>query len=131
MRLVRRMVAAAEGITPQYEIIFVNDGSRDSSLLRLKAACAHSDRLHYINFSRNFGHQIAITAGMDYAKGAAVVTIDGDLQDPPELIAEMYAEYRAGFKVIYAKRRARKGETLFKRVTALCVLPHSGTTGFF
>src|SRR4051812_22334934 len=58
--LVRRMVAAAESITPQYEIIFVNDGSRDSSLLRLKAACAHSDRLHYINFSRNFGHQIAI-----------------------------------------------------------------------
>ena len=116
--LVRRMVAVGESITPRYEIIFVNDGSRDSSLLKLKQVCAQYDRLHYINFSRNFGHQIAITAGMDYAKGAAIVTIDGDLQDPPELIAEMYAEYEAGYKVIYAKRRARKGETVFKRFTA-------------
>ena len=85
--LVRRMLAAAESITPQYEIIFVNDGSRDSSLLKLKEVCATHERLHYINFSRNFGHQIAITAGMDYARGKAIVTIDGDLQDPPELIA--------------------------------------------
>ncbi len=116
--LVRRMRAAAESITPQYEIIFVNDGSRDSSLEKLRAACAGNERLHFINFSRNFGHQIAITAGMDYARGEAIVTIDGDLQDPPELIVEMYAEFRAGYKVIYAKRRARKGETFFKRFTA-------------
>ena len=116
--LVRRMVAVGEGITPRYEIIFVNDGSRDSSLLKLKEACAQHDKLHYINFSRNFGHQIAITAGMDYARGNAIVTIDGDLQDPPELIAEMYAQFEAGYKVIYAKRRARKGETFFKRFTA-------------
>src|SRR5690606_19626562 len=116
--LVRRMVAAAEGITPHYEIIFVNDGSRDSSLQQLQAACASHDRLHFINFSRNFGHQISITACMDYAKGAAVVTIDGDLQDPPELIGEMYDQYLAGYKVVYAKRRARKGETFFKRFTA-------------
>lgn len=116
--LVRRMVAAAERITPDYEIIFVNDGSRDTTLEKLKAACTGHGRLHFINFSRNFGHQIAITAGMDYARGAAVVTIDGDLQDPPELIAEMYAAYQKGFKVVYAKRRARKGETFFKRFTA-------------
>ena len=116
--LVRRMVAAAESITPSYEIIFVNDGSKDTSLEKLKAACALHDKLHYVAFSRNFGHQIAITAGMDYAKGDAIVTIDGDLQDPPELIAEMYAEYQKGFKVVYAKRRARKGETFFKRFTA-------------
>lgn len=116
--LVRRMVAAAESITAEYEIIFVNDGSRDNSLAKLKAACAGKPKLHYLAFSRNFGHQIAITAGMDYARGAAIVTIDGDLQDPPELIAEMYAEYQAGFKVVYAKRRVRKGETFFKRFTA-------------
>jgi dolichol-phosphate mannosyltransferase len=116
--LVRRMTAAAESITPSYEIIFVNDGSRDNSLALLKEACAGNPRLHYIAFSRNFGHQIAITAGMDYARGEAIVTIDGDLQDPPELIKEMYAEYEAGFKVVYAKRRARKGETFFKRFTA-------------
>lgn len=116
--LVQRMAAAAQSITPDYEVIFVNDGSRDGSLLKLKAACAGNPKLHYIAFSRNFGHQIAITAGMDYAKGDAIVTIDGDLQDPPELIKEMYAEYQAGFKVVYAKRRARKGETFFKRFTA-------------
>ena len=116
--LVRRMVAAAESITSQYEIIFVNDGSKDSSLAKLKAACANKEKLHYIAFSRNFGHQIAITAGMDYARGAAIVTIDGDLQDPPELIAEMYAQYQAGYKVVYAKRTVRKGETFFKRFTA-------------
>lgn len=116
--LVRRMVAAAEHITPDYEIIFVNDGSKDSSLQKLKLACKAHPKLHYLNFSRNFGHQIAITAGMDYSRGNAIVTIDGDLQDPPELIAEMFAEYRAGYKVVYAKRKIRKGETFFKRFTA-------------
>lgn len=116
--LVRRMTAAAELITQDYELIFVNDGSRDASLHKLHLQCAANPRLHYISFSRNFGHQIAITAGMDYASGAAVVTIDGDLQDPPELIAAMYEQYQQGFKVVYAKRLARKGETFFKRFTA-------------
>jgi len=116
--LVRRMVAAAQSVTDKYEVIFVNDGSRDSTLSKLKAACAGNDRLHYISFSRNFGHQIAITAGMDYSSGDAIVTIDGDLQDPPELISEMYQEYKEGFKVVYAKRSKRKGETFFKRFTA-------------
>lgn len=117
--LVERMVSAAESITPDYEIIFVNDGSRDTSLLKLKEACAKNPlRLHYISFSRNFGHQVAITAGMDFAKGDAVVTIDGDLQDPPELIKDMYQEYLNGYKVVYAKREKRKGETFFKLLTA-------------
>ena len=116
--LVRRMVAAAESTTPNYEIIFVNDGSKDGSLLKLKAACDLNKHLHYISFSRNFGHQIAITAGMDHARGNAIVTIDGDLQDPPELIPGMYEEYKNGYKVVYAKRTKRKGESFFKLFTA-------------
>jgi glycosyltransferase involved in cell wall biosynthesis len=117
-QLVERLTGAAANVTPDYEIIFVNDGSRDSSLQKLKVACATNNRLHYISFSRNFGHQVAISAGMDYAKGEAIVTIDGDLQDPPELMTQMYAEYLNGSKVVYAKRTARKGETFFKLFTA-------------
>lgn len=116
--LQRRLVAAASSITDRYEIIFVNDGSRDASLLKLKAVCELNPKLHYISFSRNFGHQIAITAGMDYARGQAIVTIDGDLQDPPELIPEMYQQYTNGYKVVYAKRSKRKGESFFKLLTA-------------
>mgnify|MGYP002376780605 CR=1 FL=1 len=116
--LQRRLVAAAQSVTENYEIIFVNDGSKDASLLKLKAVCDLNPKLHYISFSRNFGHQIAITAGMDYAKGNAIITIDGDLQDPPELIPEMYQQYAAGYKVVYAKRTKRKGESFFKLVTA-------------
>lgn len=117
-QLVQRMSDAAQSVTDSYEIIFVNDGSRDASLLKLKEACAKDPKLHYISFSRNFGHQIAITAGMDYASGDAIVTIDGDLQDPPELIPEMYKQYLEGYKVVYAKRSKRKGETFFKLFTA-------------
>lgn len=116
--LVRRMSEAAQSVTESYEIIFVNDGSKDSSLARLKDACDKDNRLHYISFSRNFGHQIAISAGMDYSSGDAIVTIDGDLQDPPELIPEMYRQYTSGYKVVYAKRTKRKGETFFKLFTA-------------
>lgn len=116
--LQRRMVAAAESITGSYEIIFVNDGSKDATLLKLKAACDLHPKLKYISFSRNFGHQIAITAGMERAKGDAIVTIDGDLQDPPELIPEMYVQYQNGYKVVYAKRHKRVGESFFKLFTA-------------
>lgn len=116
--LVQRMVAATESITPDYEIIFVNDGSKDASLLKLKAACDLQPKLKYISFSRNFGHQIAITAGMDHTKGEAIITIDGDLQDPPELIPKMYEEYKNGYKVVYAKRHKRAGESFFKLFTA-------------
>ncbi|WP_276132933.1 glycosyltransferase family 2 protein [Polluticoccus soli] len=116
--LVRRMVNAAVSVTPDYEIIFVNDGSKDRSLEKLKLASQSNERIHYISFSRNFGHQIAISAGMDKARGEAIVTIDGDLQDPPELIKEMYEQFQAGYKVVYAKRSKRKGETFFKLFTA-------------
>lgn len=116
--LQRRMVAAAESVTENYEIIFVNDGSKDGSLLKLKATADIHPKLKYISFSRNFGHQVAITAGMEHAKGNAIVTIDGDLQDPPELIPKMYEEYKNGYKVVYAKREKRVGESFFKLFTA-------------
>jgi len=116
--LIRRIVSSIEQVTMRYEVIFVNDGSTDRTQEILKAICRDNARIHYISFSRNFGHQIAISAGMDFSTGDAIVTIDGDLQDPPELIAEMYREYQAGFKVVYAKRKVRKGETWFKRFTA-------------
>ena len=108
--LVRRLVEACNKITDSHEIILVNDGSRDTTMLKLKDACEGNPKVHYISFSRNFGHQMAITAGMNYAVGDAIVTIDGDLQDPPELIADMYREFLNGNKVVYAKRKTRKGE---------------------
>lgn len=116
--LVKRLADTAEQISSAYEIIFVNDYSKDNSLQKLQEHAAKDSRIKYISFSRNFGHQIAIMAGMDHAKGDAIVTIDADLQDPPELMLEMYEQYRKGFKVIYAKRSKRKGETFFKKATA-------------
>lgn len=116
--LVSKMTSVAESITDKYEIIFVNDGSRDGSLLKLKTASENNPKIHYISFSRNFGHQVAISAGMDFSTGDAIVTIDGDLQDPPELIPELYSEYLKGNKVVYAKRSVRKGETFMKLFTA-------------
>ncbi len=116
--LVKRLSDTAKRITRDYEIIFVNDSSRDNSLLKIKEHAEADPHIHYISFSRNFGHQIAILAGMDFCRGRAIVTIDADLQDPPELIEEMYREFEQGYKVIYAKRSKRKGESLFKRSTA-------------
>ena len=101
-----------------YELIFVNDGSSDRSVKMIKAFVDQDDCVKLISFSRNFGHQVAITAGMDYASGAAIVVIDADLQDPPELIVEMIAKWQEGYEVVYAKRRHRKGETFFKKQTA-------------
>ncbi len=101
-----------------FELIFVNDGSRDQSLPLLLALAERDARVHYIDFSRNFGHQIAVSAGLDRALGAAVVIIDADLQDPPELIAPLYQKLREGYEVVYAKRRSRQGESLGKRLTA-------------
>ncbi|MHC1704823.1 MAG: glycosyltransferase family 2 protein [Tenuifilaceae bacterium] len=114
----RRLQIAASSITSDYEIIFVNDGSKDATLLRLFELTDHDKKVKYINFSRNFGHQIAVTAGLDHCKGKVVVIIDGDLQDPPELIPELYRKHKEGYEVVYAKRTKRKGESLFKRITA-------------
>jgi len=100
------------------EVVFVNDGSRDRSMELLRAAAAREPRYRVLSFSRNFGHQTAITAGIDYARGKAVVVMDADLQDPPEVVLEMVERWRAGFDVVYGRRRKREGETWFKLVTA-------------
>lgn len=109
-------VLAAQGWS--YEVIFVNDGSRDRSWPRI-LELANADRhVCGINLSRNFGHQIAITAGVEFSRGATVVVMDSDLQDPPELIPVLHAKHREGFDVVYAQRRTREGETWFKEFTA-------------
>ena len=113
-----RLVSSILKITSNFEIIYVNDGSKDNSFLELVKLSKEDERVKYINFSRNFGHQIAVTAGLDYSKGAAVVIIDGDLQDPPEVIPEMYALYKEGFEVVYGQRLIRKGESFLKKITA-------------
>src|SRR5919206_3608963 len=100
------------------EVIFVDDGSRDRSLEILRQLAAAEPRYRVLSFARNFGHQAAITAGLDNARGEAVVVMDADLQDPPEVVLEMVAKWRAGYDVVYGKRRSRQGETRLKLVTA-------------
>jgi glycosyltransferase involved in cell wall biosynthesis len=100
------------------EVLFVNDGSKDRSMPLLRELAAKDARYRVLSFSRNFGHQSAITAGVDYARGQAVVVMDADLQDPPEVVVEMLARWRDGFDVVYGKRRSREGETWFKLITA-------------
>ena len=101
-----------------FEFIFINDGSRDQSLPMLLTLATRDERVRYIDFSRNFGHQIAVTAGLDRAAGEAVVIIDADLQDPPELIPLLYQRMKEGFEVVYAKRRSRQGDSAAKKLTA-------------
>lgn len=113
-----RMSKVLSKISDDYEIIYVNDCSRDETLLRIKALAEKDKHVKYVSFSRNFGHQIAVSAGLDVCKGDAVVIIDGDLQDPPELIEQMYEKYKEGYKVVYARRTSRDGETWFKKFTA-------------
>ena len=100
------------------EVVFVDDGSKDKSLDLLRMMVDREVRYRVVSFSRNFGHQRAITAGMDAARGKAVVVMDADLQDPPEVILEMVAKWREGFDVVYGRRRTRAGETPFKLFTA-------------
>ena len=114
----KRLKGVLESLNESYELIFVNDGSRDATPVILRRICEADATVHLIDFARNFGHQTAITAGMEYASGDAVVVIDADLQDPPEVIPEMIAKWREGFDVVYGKRAERKGETFFKRFTS-------------
>jgi dolichol-phosphate mannosyltransferase len=117
-RRLREVIQVWNSQIDSWEVVFVNDGSKDKSLEQLKMLAASEPRFKVISFSRNFGHQMAITAGLDRAEGEAVVIMDADLQDPPEVVSEMIARWREGFDVVYGVRTKRAGETLFKRTSA-------------
>lgn len=112
------LVSKAQEVS--FELIFVNDGSKDKTLKILQDYAKKDSRIKVINFSKNFGHQIAVTAGMDAANGDAIVLIDADLQDPPELIEDMIKLWLSGYDVVYATRTKRLGESYFKLFTAKC-----------
>jgi dolichol-phosphate mannosyltransferase len=114
----RRLTDVLQTMDGPYELIFINDGSRDHSASIIAGFCQNDPNVRLLNFTRNFGHMPAITAGMEHARGDAVIVIDADLQDPPEIFPEMAALWRQGYDVVYGKRSKRKGETWFKRFTA-------------
>jgi glycosyltransferase involved in cell wall biosynthesis len=114
----RRLKKVMDSTGEPYELIFINDGSRDSTAEKLRNLVAVDDNVKMLGFSRNFGHQTAITAGMDHASGEAILIIDADLQDPPEVMLDMIEKWKAGYMVVYGKRLKRKGETFFKTFTA-------------
>lgn len=116
--LYRRLSAVLDGAGLDWELVLINDGSRDRSLEIMRELNAADPRVKVVSFARNFGHQVAITAGADYAQGEAVCIIDADLQDPPEVILDLLAKWREGYEVIYAVRSEREGETWFKEFTA-------------
>lgn len=113
-----RLTPVLESCVASHEIILVDDGSRDRTLAVMRELADMDPRVRYVSFSRNFGHEVATTAGLDHAMGRAVVLIDADLQDPPELIPTMVERWRAGADVVYAQRRVRAGESPFKRATS-------------
>lgn len=114
----RRIRAVMERLREPWELILVDDGSSDGSTRAIRDLARRDRRVVPIVFARNFGHQIAVTAGLDSSRGRAVVIVDADLQDPPEVIPEMVARWREGFQVVYGVRAGREGETWFKKVTA-------------
>ncbi len=116
--LFERVKNSVSGCTTEFEMIFVNDGSKDNSIKLVKELAAKNSFVKYIDFSRNFGHQVAVSAGLDYSSGNNIVIIDADLQDPPELIPTMYNKMKEGFEVVYARRRKRAGESYMKKLTA-------------
>ncbi len=117
-RFYREVQAALDSTGETWELLLVNDGSVDGSREIMERLAGEDPRIKVINFARNFGHQIAVTAGLDYASGAAVVLIDADLQDPPAVIPRLIAKWQEGYDVVYAVRAERKGESFLKRTSA-------------
>jgi dolichol-phosphate mannosyltransferase len=116
--LLRRLDLLLARLSEPAEAIFVDDGSSDSSPLVLQDLARRDPRFRYIGLSRNFGHQVAITAGMDAAQGSAIIVMDADLQDPPEIVEQLIAKWKEGYDVVHARRLSRSGESQFKRATA-------------
>jgi len=114
----KRLTDVMTGMGESYELIFVNDGSKDKTANIIAGFCENDPTVRLINFTRNFGHMPAISAGMEHARGDAVYVIDADLQDPPEVFPEMAAKWKEGYHVVYGKRVKRKGESIFKKLTA-------------
>ena len=114
----RRIFAVVQELDSAAELLLIDDGSTDNSLALMQELQAQGSFVRILSFSRNFGHQVAITAGIDYAKGDAVIVIDSDLQDPPEVIHELVSKWKAGAELVLAVRSARRGESWFKRATA-------------
>jgi polyisoprenyl-phosphate glycosyltransferase len=113
-----RMAAVLDKLDMDSEIVYINDGSRDNTAGVIESLRARDPRVAFVNLSRNFGKEIALTAGLDHARGDAVIVIDTDLQDPPELIPDLIKEWRNGYDVVYAKRTKREGESWLKKLTA-------------
>lgn len=113
-----RLSAIANGLDGETEFVLIDDGSSDNSLKILDDLNQKDARIHYLSLARNFGHQIAVTAGLQYAQGQAIIVMDADLQDPPELIPELIAKWQAGYHVVYAQRVSRSQESWFKKLMA-------------
>jgi dolichol-phosphate mannosyltransferase len=116
--LYRRIREVMEKTGESWEFVMVDDGSTDGSVDHIRQLAKTDDRVHPVIFARNFGHQIAVTAGLDYSRGEAVVIIDADLQDPPEVILDLIQKWKEGYEVVYAVRETREGESWFKLATA-------------
>lgn len=116
--LYRRVADVMENVGESWELLLIDDGSTDGSTDWIRTKAQEDAHVRPVVFARNFGHQIAVTAGLDYSRGKAVVILDADLQDPPEVIEDLIEKWREGFEVVYAVRAGREGETWFKRFTA-------------